>query len=592
MRISQLYTNRPDSFTPLVFNRGLNVVLAEIRLPENQNRDTHNLGKTTLGQLLDFCLLRERDKKMFLFRHEEIFGDFVFYLEFEGPDGSFMTLRRSVREATKISFKRHEQPHQNMTGLQEESWDHWNLPFSRSKKLLDGFLDLRAVSPWSYRKGLGYLLRSQRDYQNVFQLDRYVKHADWKPYVAHVLGLDSGAIDELYSVEAEIQRLNDRERLLVAEVGGLAVTAAKIDGMLLIKNTEISKKAAILDTYDFADADSSKTDEIVGALDVQIADLNQERYSLNYARRQLLKAIEVESVNFDLAGVETLFGEMNVMFEGQLKRDFDQLVEFNKAISEERRGYLVEELREVEAQLEPVVAGLTTLNTERTQALQYIGGSDSFQRFRTLSDELIELKAEALALERQREQLERINDLRAEIADRSATLRGIQTKVENDLTTKSDPHYHGMFTNIRLRFSEIIRTVLDKDALLTVELNRQHHPEFRAEILDTKGDATSADEGVSYRKLLCVAFDLAVLHSHLSDRFPRFAFHDGIFEGLDPRKKVQLMRVLRDHADAGIQLIITALDSDTPPNEIAEEDVVLTLHDEGEDGRLFRFASW
>jgi len=592
VRISQLYSNRPESFLPLVFNRGLNVVLAEIRLPENQNRDTHNLGKTTLGLLIDFCLLRERDKNMFLFRHEDLFSEFVFYLEVEGPDGSFITLRRSVREATKISFKRHRQAHQNMSGLKEEDWDHWNLPFSRSRKLLDGFLDLQTVSPWNYRKGLGYLLRSQRDYQNVFQLDRYVRHADWKPYVAHVLGLDSGAIDDLYTVEADIDRLNERERLLVAEVGGLAVTAAKVDGMLLIKNTEIGKKGAILDTYDFSDADTSKTDRIVDALDVQIADLNQERYSLNYSRRQLLSAIEVESVNFDPEGVVTLFGEMNVMFEGQLRRDFDQLVEFNTAISEERRGYLVEELAEVEAHLQPVVAQLAALNSERTQALQYLGGSDSFQRFRTLSDELIELKAEALALERQREQLERIHNLRAEITARAAELREIQTKVENDLTTKSDPHYEGMFTNIRLQFSEIIRTVLDKDALLTVELNNQHHPEFRAEILDIKGEVTSADEGVSYRKLLCVAFDVAVLHSHLSDRFPRFAFHDGIFEGLDPRKKVQLMKVLRAHADAGIQLIITALNSDTPPNEVDGEDIILTLHDEGEDGRLFRFASW
>jgi uncharacterized protein YydD (DUF2326 family) len=592
VRISQIYANRSESFIPLVFNRGLNVVLAEIRLPENRKRDTHNLGKTTLGQLLNFCLLSERDSKMFLFRHEDLFRDFVFYLELENVDGSFLTLRRSVREASKVSFKRHEHPHQDFRKLEEKSWDHWNLPFSRSKKLLDGFLDLRAVSPWGYRKGLGYLLRSQRDYRHVFQLERYVKHADWKPYVAHVLGLDSVAISELYSVEAEIQRLNDREQLLVAEAGGLSVTSAKVDGMLLIKNTEIAKKSAILDTYDFADADSSRTDELVNDLDVRIADLNQERYSLAYARKQLLKAIEVESVSFDSDDVATLFGEMNVMFDGQLKRDFDQLVEFNKAISEERRGYLDEELRELEGQLKPIVSELATLNKQRTQALQYLGGSDTFQRFRTLSDELIELKAEALALERQREQLEQIHALRNEIANVSVDLRLIQAKVENDLSTKSDPHYQGIFTNIRLRFSEIIRTVLDRDALLTVDLNSQNHPEFRAEILDAKGESTSADEGVSYRKLLCVAFDLAVLHSHLSDRFPRFAFHDGIFEGLDPRKKVQLMRVLRDHADAGIQLIITSLDSDLPPGEVDDSDVVLTLHDEGEDGRLFRFASW
>jgi len=35
----------------LVF--GLSAVLAEIRIPENRELDTHNLGKTTIGALID-----------------------------------------------------------------------------------------------------------------------------------------------------------------------------------------------------------------------------------------------------------------------------------------------------------------------------------------------------------------------------------------------------------------------------------------------------------------------------------------------------------------------------------------------------------
>ena len=46
--------------------------------------------------------------------------------------------------------------------------------------------------------------------------------------------------------------------------------------------------------------------------------------------------------------------------------------------------------------------------------------------------------------------------------------------------------------------------------------------EFKAEILDESGSATSANLGHTYRKLLCVAFDLAVLRAHLNDKFPRF----------------------------------------------------------------------
>lgn len=81
MKLSRLYTNRPTLFTPVSFNAGLNVILAEIRLPENRARDTHNLGKTTLGRLIDFCFLAGKDQKFFLFKHFDLFQEFVFFLE-------------------------------------------------------------------------------------------------------------------------------------------------------------------------------------------------------------------------------------------------------------------------------------------------------------------------------------------------------------------------------------------------------------------------------------------------------------------------------------------------------------------------------
>ena len=108
MKLSRLYSNSPELFAPVDFTPGLNVVLAEIRLPENRDKDTHNLGKTTLGRVLDFGFLAGRDPKFFLFKHFNLFKDFVFFLEIELADASYVTVRRGVQEATKISFKKHE----------------------------------------------------------------------------------------------------------------------------------------------------------------------------------------------------------------------------------------------------------------------------------------------------------------------------------------------------------------------------------------------------------------------------------------------------------------------------------------------------
>jgi uncharacterized protein YydD (DUF2326 family) len=49
-------------FEPILFNRGLNIIMGEIRLPENMEKDTHNLGKSTLASLLDYCLLKQNQQ--------------------------------------------------------------------------------------------------------------------------------------------------------------------------------------------------------------------------------------------------------------------------------------------------------------------------------------------------------------------------------------------------------------------------------------------------------------------------------------------------------------------------------------------------
>jgi uncharacterized protein YydD (DUF2326 family) len=123
------------------------------------------------------------------------------------------------------------------------------------------------------------------------------------------------------------------------------------------------------------------------------------------------------------------------------------------------------------------------------------------------------------------------------------------------------------------------------------------HLEFRAEILDEAGNATSADLGHTYRKLLCIAFDLAILRAYLDDKFPRFVYHDGVFESLDDRKKENLLAVIRRYADLGLQPIITLIDSDLParPDDAAvftTDEIVVNLHDEGVLGRLFKIEAW
>ncbi|BDO59994.1 DUF2326 domain-containing protein [Escherichia coli] len=597
MKLSRLYSNKPDLFDPVEFVQGMNVVMAEIRLPENRSKDTHNLGKTTLGRLLDFGFLAKRDPKFFLFKHSDLFKEFIFFLEIELEDASFVTIRRSVKEATKISFKRHQAGHQDLSGLALTEWDHVNMPFERARELLDGVLDWRAIKPWAYRKGLGYLLRSQDDFRDVFHLRKFAAaHSDWKPFLAHVLGFDAQLIVEHYEKEEQLSKKQAIAQTIKNELGGSIEDISKIEGILLLKQKEAEKKQTLLDAFDFRTQDKDSTKQLVDDIDVKIASLNAVRYSYNQTKKKIISSLEEDQILFNPDEAQRLFEEAGVLFKGQIKKDFQQLIDFNRAITDERRGYLQEEREEVEAELKRINAELNFLGKKRSEMLSFLSETDIFGKYKQVSDEMVILRADITSLERQRGFLHRLQELRKEIRALTEERGNLQAQIEANVE-KQNSDQDSLFSAIRVFFNEIVEEVIDRKALLSVSPNQLGHLEFKAEILDESGNATSADLGHTYRKLLCIAFDLAVLRAHLDEKYPRFVYHDGVFESLDDRKKENLLAIIRRYAELGLQPIITLIDSDLPVRAgdqpvFSSDEIVITLHDEGEKGRIFKMRAW
>jgi uncharacterized protein YydD (DUF2326 family) len=317
------------------------------------------------------------------------------------------------------------------------------------------------------------------------------------------------------------------------------------------------------------------------------------RYSLSQSRKKIVASLEEQVILFDPDEAKRLFFEAGILFDGQIKKDYEQLIAFNRAITDERRGYLVEEKDEIDKELKTINAELNRLGKRRSDSLAFLSSTDIFAKFKRASDEMASLKADILALQRQRDLLHRLQSLRSEIRHLNDEIKVLQEGIETDVE-KQNGDKESLFSKIRLAFNEIVEEVIDRKALLSVAPNQVGHLEFLAEILDEAGNTTSAGLGHTYRKLLCIAFDLAVLRSHVDVPFPRFVFHDGAFESLDDRKKIKLVGVLRRLAGEGLQPIITLIDSDLPKDEgkFEDEEIVLVLHDEGEDGRLFRMPAW
>lgn len=591
--IIKLYANHRE-FEDVCFHDGLNVVMGEIRLEKDRRKDTHNLGKSTLCQLLDFCLLKKKDSQFFLFRHDNLFQDYVFYLEIQLRDGRCLTIRRAVTEPSKIWLLITAHRDVDARDLEDDDWTHERLPFDRAKTLIDGLLGYEALRPWSYRKITSYLFRGQGDFADVFRPSGFRgRDKDWKPFLLHIMGFNFEVFERRYDLEVEIEQLKTQERHFSGQLSDGSNDAGELDALIAIKQREIDDLQSFLDEFKLEPHDQAAVKELVNEVDSQSIELNDRRYELKYSIGQIEKSLEKEKLLFSTLEAERLFKEAGILFEGQIKRSFEQLLAFNADITEERRSYLIEDLDDARTELRELEGELQELDAKRSRLLRQLGSEDAITKYKSATNSLVERKTELEGIKRHRELIRTLQETHREIVAKQAELTSLDVQVQDEINRVSSVEQIGLFSKLRGEFDNIVFKVIDHHGMLSVSANNEGHAEFRADVLGQGGLSTNQDEGSTYKKLLCVAFNLALLVAHGGNGFPDFVFHDDVFAGLDNRKKENLLGVMRACGNKGIQQIVTVIDSELPTPEFFDEDeIVLRLHDEGNSGRLFKIPEW
>jgi uncharacterized protein YydD (DUF2326 family) len=595
MKLSKIYSNKKDIFIDIKFNPGFNVILGQIRLPENVNKDSHNLGKSKLAEIIDFCLLKGRNKNQFLFKNIEIFGNFVFYLELELNDNSFITIRRSPENHTKIWIKKHKKRYQDFREISDDLWDYENLTFEKAKLILDTFFDLKALAPWDYRQAINYTIRNQNDFNDIFKLSNHLgSHIDWKPYLGHSLGFEPKNLIKNYELVKEIEDLNDSISNLKIEIGDLKGDDSEIlNELLKIKTNEEDSLNNQLNEFNFNQSDIDKVNDISENLDSEISDLNKIRYYLNANISKLENSIIENSAKFKINTTEKLFEEAGILFGDQIKISYKQLEDFNKKITIERNKYIKEQIEELSLELKNTNIILKNLNADKARKLTFLKNVNVFDKFKNITNDIIILKSEINELNRKLEISNKIKSINDELREKRNEKDRIVEEIRKNKDKVIDSDI-SIYKKIKDEFVTFVKEVLNKNGIITTKQNDEGNLEFIAGIIDDKGKFTSESDGHSYKKILCIGYDIAVIISYKNDSFIRFIYHDGGLETLDERKKIQFLEYVRKVTEENnFQYILTLIDSDLPNNfKFTDDEIALKLHDDGNDGKLFRMQSW
>lgn len=595
MKLTKIYSNQENIFSTILFNEGLNVVLGEIRLPKNKNKDTHNLGKSKLAEIIDFCFLKGRNPAQFLFKHSDIFDKFIFFLEVELNNGGYLTIRRSVSSNTKIYIKKHSKKHQDYSGLVDDEWDYEKITIDKAIQLLDALFSLKAISPWNYRSSINYALRSQGDFKDIFKLSNFIgKHLHWKPYVGKNLGFNSEDLKTGYELQYDIEKQEDYLSELLQEVGEFQGDQEEIlNGLMVIKQEESLKIQKQLDTFNFGESDSETIKRLSTELSEEISDLNKMKYYLSSNLVKLRKTLEKDNVDFNISLTKKLFEEAGVLFNEELKKSYADLLEFNRNITIERQIIVKQQIEELSTEIKEIDSRLQSLNEKRSKNLIYLNSIDAFDKYKDLTSHLVFVNTEINELERKLSLSEKIEEKR-DLVRKLELKRNIvveHIRVNRETVTKDK---NSVYSLIRNSFINFVKEVLDKNGFISTKQNGHGNLEFYAGIIDNNGKYTSEADGHSYKKILCIGYDLALIQAYSASDFIRFVYHDGALETLDERKKINFIKHVRGITEQqNIQYILTLIDSDLPPGtQFSDEEVVITLHDDGANGRLFKMPSW
>lgn len=588
MKLKQLYSNS-NTFHDVKFNDGLNVVLGKVYHKYDKLKDSHNLGKSTLIDVLDFMLLKDIDKDHIFKKFHKVFQHHVFYLEVQLNSGSFLTIKRSVAESNKVSFK--ENP-ASSTCNNNTVWDLSNISRSKAEEWLNAKLAFDVLTDWKYRKTVSFFLRTQRDYQHVFQLGKFQngKHKDWKPVVFELIGYNSQCLKDKYELDQEIKDLKRTEQDINKEMAVHASDFDKIKGMLELKKAERDEMKERVDAFNFYAEERSLNKNLVEDIEKRISELNSREYALSYDLERTKASIK-NIPDFNIEQLKKLYEEVNIYFPDAITHGYEELVDFNKKVTEERNKYLKEQSVAIDNELHSVRKQLEQLNKERNEALSVLQDKDTFRKFKGYQMKLAALEGDISRLELELHNIDAV----ANLNEKADAFKLEQKEVSKKIAAQLKATDNEVAVQIKRIFNEIFQTVFGASALLYVKPNKSGNVEFMADVAETiDSDATAEGLGNTYLKMLCASFDIALLASYSSNSFFRFVYHDGILEGLDNRKKELFITLVRSFCKRyNIQYIFSSIEDDIPSDilkDFTAEEKCLELNDKDDSGKLFGFS--
>jgi len=570
--IHKVYANK-SCFKSVDFSFGLNLILADTKQESDKKDSRNGLGKTTLINIIHFCLGGEIDKCFFPL---EKIKDWIFFIELD-LIGKKITASRSISTPNIIVVTG---DHKNLPIESENDGQQLYYKIEDWKRLLGICLydlekDEKDKYAPTFRSLFSYFSRRGADaYLDPFRHFKSQKSGNIQMHNAFFVGLNwkyVSAAEEIKVCSNVINSLNKSIAVgFASSQGELEAERIRLEHLIEKEKSTLSS-FQVLPQYQEFQAKANLLSKNIQTL------LNN-----NLMLRRKLEKYEESSKSErppEMFALEKLYAEAGVCFGDQLKKTLEEANNFHSTIIKNRKIFLTSEITEIKNQINSNEKQLENYTKDRSDIMQILKSHGALEEFMILQGILTQKQQKLEHIKLKIQEIKQLSERRKEIKARKIEL---ETKLQCDYEL-SRPNW----TKAVVGFNENSQALYNESGNLIINISDTGYT-FNVQI------PRSNSEGVGKMKIFC--YDLMLVDLFSSKNKINFLIHDStIFDGVDSRQIALALEHANKKARQNDFQYICAFNSDMLPRENFSEEfhihdfVRLTLKDQDPADSLMGF---
>lgn len=569
-----------SSFKEVEFRSGFNVILAD-RTEVSGRKDSRNgLGKSTLIEIIHFCLGANLPKAKGL--GSKNLRGWAFTLELTLAN-QVVTVTRSIDEQSKIVIEGDTinwpiQPKEK-EGQKVLSLKDWNKVLGTLMFGLPSDNEDKKFQP-TFRSLISYFIRRGRDAFSI-PFEHYRKQLEWDKQVnnAFLLGLAWEDARDLQLLKDEQKLLNDLKKLKkITETGvvtGILGSLGELEALKVQVESQLRERKETLSNFRVA-PQYHELEENANRLTAEIHEVTNK----NFTDQKLLEfyQLSLEAENEPSPDdVIRIYQSAAIELPELVTRRLKEVEIFHRKLIENRREFLSTEIHRLRSDVLSREHLIREKTEERAVLLEVLQTHGALEEYTKLQELYLETVADLNELNKRIEELKKFEEGKSAL------------KIEKErLLQRMRRDYEERHIQVERAidlFNTNSRFLYNAPGILIINVGDNGF-QFRVDI------RRDGSEGIGNMKIFCYDLTLAQLWSE-REPSPRLLIHDStIFDGVDERQVALALELAdRESRRCGFQYICTFNSDMIPRSEFSldfnlDSFVRLRLTDENDEGGL------